>query len=162
MKTKNAPLAPTKLSGILAKGEPKNKNGGTDYLAMWTYDEAVNIANGYSMTGAVGKHADGLKRGDRLFIQASHENELYLLGAIEVRRPGVREATGKSIFGPFQILPMKGLKWRLRFDSKNDRLKQRSTDIFWQVRSRRKLAGDSARMLSDLLGAGSKLAAQIS
>lgn len=83
------------------------------------------------------------------------------LGALEVRRPGVREAEGKSLFGAFQILPMKGLKWRLRFENTKSVRLRKHGKLVHQVRTRRELSSLSARLLSRLLDSGSKLADKV-
>ena len=89
---------------------------GTDYLVLWRYSEARNV-NGHLVTGAAGTHAGGLKRGDRMFVVATHQDELYALGAIKVTRSGNDWADGHSLFGAFRILPLKSLKWQLRFEA---------------------------------------------
>lgn len=123
---------------------------GTDYLVLWKYSEALSV-NGYVMTGAKGAHAGGLKRGDRMFVVATHRDELYLLGAVRVMRGGKNWADGKSLFGAFRIIPMKALKWRLRFEATPAVKLSKSYSIAWQVRSRRRLSPESAKLLANHL-----------
>jgi hypothetical protein len=123
---------------------------GRDYLVLWKYAEAMRV-NGLVMTGAEGTHADGLAKGDRVFVVATRSDELYLLGAIEVQRSGDREAEGKSMFGVFHIIPLKGLKWQLRFEATQSPKLTKDKSVAWQVRSRRLLSEGSARLLGDVL-----------
>ncbi len=98
------------------------------------------------MTRAVGKHASGLKPRDRMFVWATTGNELFLLGAIEVQRSGKGWSEGRSLYGPFQIIPLKALKWKLRFQSSADRLSRKGR-LAMQVRSRRQPTPETTRLL---------------
>lgn len=128
---------------------------GTDYLVLWKYTEALAV-NGYAMTGAKGAHAGGLRRGDRMFVVATSQDELYLLGAIRVRRSGRKSADGESMFGEFRIIPLKGLKWRLRFQRTPAVKLSKKTPIAMQVRARRQLSKESAKLLAQLLSTAQK------
>jgi hypothetical protein len=130
-------------------------NSGRDYLVLWTYDEALDV-EGEAMTGSVGTHAKGLSSGDRMFIVATHQDELYFLGAIRVEQSGIgangkAEAKGTNLTGPFRILPFKEMKWRLTFKETASPKLDKHNSLTWQVRSRRKLSPDSAKLLFDLL-----------
>ena len=94
---------------------------GRDFLVLWRWKEALDV-QGEVMTGAVGAHASGLRKRDRMFVWATTDNELFLLGAIEVQRSGKDWSEGRSLYGPFRIIPLKALKWKLRFQSSADRL----------------------------------------
>jgi hypothetical protein len=128
----------------------KGAESGQDYLVLWKYSESLRV-NGHVMTGSEGTHADGLAKGDRVFVVATRSDELYLLGAIEVQRTGEREAEGKSMFGAFHIIPLKGLKWQLRFEATQSPKLSKDRSVAWQVRSRRLLSEASARLLADVL-----------
>jgi len=128
----------------------KNAESGQDYLVLWKYAEALRV-NGLVMTGAEGTHADGLAKGDRMFIVATQKDELYLLGAMKVKRGRKDSADGDSLFGTFRIIPLKGLKWQLRFEETQSTMLSRDTAIAMQVRSRRRLSADSAKLLEDVL-----------
>jgi hypothetical protein len=150
-RNKKCPFSDTKDSRRLLidylSAFPKS---GQDYLVLWKYSEALRV-NGLVMTGAEGTHAGGLARGDRVFVVATRSDELYLLGAMEVQRSGEREAVGKSLFGAFHIIPLKGLKWQLRFEATQSPKLTKDKSVAWQVRSRRLLSEGSAKLLGDVL-----------
>lgn len=123
-----------------------------DYLVLWKYAEALRL-NGKVVTGAYGKHSGGLTRGDRMFVIATQKDELYLLGAIEVQRSGKDRAEGESLSGVFRIIPLRGLKWRLRFEGTSSPKLTKDSPIAMQVRSRRKLSTESAKLLGSVLAA---------
>jgi len=113
------------------------------------------------VTGARGTHAGGLHPGDRIFVWATTGNELYALGAIAVDWSGKSRCNGHSLFGPFRILPLKGLKWRLRFEqTESDRL-SRDTSLALQVRSRRRPTPHSVVLLEALLSSAVEKSAQV-
>ena len=118
---------------------------GRDFLVLWKWNEALED-QGEVMTRAVGKHASGLKPRDRMFVWATTGNELFLLGAIEVQRSGKGWSEGRSLYGPFQIIPLKALKWKLRFQSSADRLSRKGR-LAMQVRSRRQPTPETTRLL---------------
>ena len=128
---------------------------GADYLVLWRYSEALDV-NGQVMTGAVGTHAGGLKRGDRMFVVATHHDELYLLGAMRVARSGKDWARGKSLFGAFRIIPLRGSKWKLRFQRTSATKLSKATGIAMQVRARRRLSAESAMLLAQQLSTAVK------
>jgi hypothetical protein len=128
----------------------KIQESGRDYLVLWKYSEALDV-NGLIMTRARGTHAGGLNTDDRMFIIATHDEEIYLLGAIKVKSSGGDWAKGTSLFGAFKIIPLKGLKWKLRFEATQALKLTRDKSIAWQVRSRRSLSSDSAKLLEDAL-----------
>jgi hypothetical protein len=134
---------------------------GRKLLVLWRINEAYDSL-GQILTRSLGSQMQGVAAGDRLFICASERSELYLLGAIEVQRTqtiranqlrreyGRYQAAGFSVFGPFQMLPLRARKWRIRFNSPADRLKRTAT-IGYQLQKHRELAEESAKMLASLL-----------
>lgn len=126
---------------------------GRDYLVLWKYSEALDV-NGRIMTRAVGTHAGGLNRTDRMFVIATSKDRLYILGAIEVEHSGKSWSSGTSLFGAFQILPLRTLTWKLRFNSSNASQLSKESTLAWQVRSRRSLTPGSALLLEELLEKG--------
>ena len=106
---------------------------------------------GTVVTEAWGTHAGGLNRGDRMFVWATKDNELYLLGAIEVKRSGDDWNEGRSLYGPFQIIPLKGLKWKLRFQQTDSVKLSRKAPLARQVRARRRPTPETARLLEQTL-----------
>jgi hypothetical protein len=128
---------------------------GRDFLVLWKWDESERV-QGLGITRAEGTHAGGLQRGDRMFIWATANDELFLLGAIRVERSGTKWAEGTSLYGAFQIIPLKGLKWKLRFQqSASDRL-SREGSLAWQVRARRRPTPESVELLEQTLSHGAK------
>jgi hypothetical protein len=128
---------------------------GRDFLVLWKWDEAERV-QGLGITRAEGTHAAGLQRGDRMFIWATANDELFLLGAIRVERSGTKWAEGKSLNGAFQIIPLEELKWKLRFQqSASDRL-SREGSLAWQVRARRRPTPETVKLLEQRLSEGAK------
>ncbi len=128
------------------KTAPKQR----DFLVLWKWEEALRV-KGFAIASARGTHSGGLNPGDRMFVWAVNGDELYLLGAIRVKRSGIDWAEGRSMFGPFQIIPLKGLKWRLRFQNTPSHRLKRETNIAMQVRSRRHPTPETATLLETLL-----------
>jgi 5-methylcytosine-specific restriction endonuclease McrA len=126
--------------------ETNNRN----FLVLWKWKEALSV-EGRVITGARGTHAGGLRPGDRIFVWATTGNELYVLGAINIKRGGKNWAEGQSVFGPFQIIPLKALKWRLRFQQTTSDKLSRDTALALQVRARRQPTPHSVILLEDLL-----------
>jgi hypothetical protein len=98
----------------------------------------------------------GLAQGDRIFVIACDGSEIYLLGAMRVTSLGTARAgpysgkpvaNGKTLTGPFQMVPLGGIKWRLRFEGTHSRKLSTSKSLVWQVRSRRRLIPQSADLL---------------
>ncbi len=125
-------------------------------LVLWKYTEALRV-DGHAVTSTYGKHSGGLTRGDRMFVIATHHNELYLLGALEVLRSGEDWAEVVSLSGVFRIIPLRGLKWRLRFEGTSTERLSKDSHIARQVRASRKLSDESAKLLGDLLAAKLRL-----
>jgi hypothetical protein len=134
-----------------------NPATGQDYLVLWRYREALRI-EGVIVDGAYGTHAGAMNRGDRMIVVATTKNELYLLGAIQVLRTGKQWAEGKNLSGAFRRIPLKGYKWRLRFEGTSSPKLSRSNPIAMQVRARRRLSPASAKLLMDLLATDIKRA----
>lgn len=128
----------------------KGELEGRVYLVLWKWSEAERI-NGSVITRGEGSHSGGLKRGDRIFVWATKGDELYVLGAIQIERGGLVWAEGQSIYGPFQIVPLKGLKWRLRFQNSVSVKLSRDTPIALQVRARRQPTPETVVLLERLL-----------
>jgi hypothetical protein len=121
-----------------------------DYLVQWKYTEALRL-DGKAVERTYGKYTSGLARGDRIFVVATHENELHLLGALEVQQSGKDGAEVLSLSGTFRIIPLKGVKWRLRFEGTSSTRLTRNSPIAMQVQARRRLSSDSAKLLGDKL-----------
>ena len=108
------------------------------------------------MTGGSGKHSGGLIKGDEVFIWATTKDEIYLLGSMIVQRSGDNWMEGRSVYGPFRIIPLKSLKWQIRFaGTKSERL-SRDSKLAMQVRARRRCTPETAKLLNRVL---SKVAA---
>ena len=133
---------------------------GRDFLVLWRWREALRI-QGTVVTEAWGTHAGGLNRGDRMFVWATKDNELYLLGAIEVKRSGDDWNEGRSLYGPFQIIPLKGLKWKLRFQQTDSVKLSRKAPLARQVRARRRPTPETTIARTMLFGVGLKLGSKV-
>lgn len=125
------------------------------YLVLWKTTEA-ELCLGITPSGSVGSHMKGLVRGDRLFVTACDGSEVYLLGAMQVTGLGAAQAgpyrgkpsaRGKTLSGAFQMVPLGSIKWRLRFEGTDFPKLSRDKSLLWQVRSRRRLAPQSADLL---------------
>jgi hypothetical protein len=128
----------------------KAESARRDFLVLWKWEEALQV-RGLAVQAAKGTHSGGLNPGDRMFIWAVHEQELYVLGAIRVQRSGRDWAEGQSLYGRFDIIPLKGMKWRLRFQhTKSNRLSTR-TGLAMQVRARRCPTPKTVQILEDML-----------
>src|SRR4051812_31462986 len=100
----------------------------SDRLVLWRWPEALEV-RGVSDVSSVGSQMRHVEPGDRLFICATRGQEVFLLGAIRIKKIekvrsvatrealGSHRATGKNISGPFGISPLGNLKWKLRFES---------------------------------------------
>jgi hypothetical protein len=86
-----------------------------------------------------------------MFITATNKDELFLLGVIKVEKSGKAWSSGNSAFGAFQTLPLRSLKWKLRFKSLNSPQLSKVFKISSQVQARRLLTPESARLLDELL-----------
>jgi hypothetical protein len=126
------------------------ESAGCAYLVLWKWSEAERI-NGSVITRGEGSHSGGLKRGDRIFVWATKGDELYILGAIQIERGGREWAEGQSLYGPFRIVPLKGLKWRLRFQNSVSEKLSHDTPIALQVRARRQPTPKTIELLEKLL-----------
>ena len=139
------------------------------YLVLWQTAEADSW-QGQTPRGSVGTHMKDLVDGDIIFISACDAKELYLLGALRISRTGIKRsgrwkgkpnAEGKTLAGAFQFLPLREQKWKLRFERTRQPKLAKSKSLLWQVRSRRRLAAASAKLLLDILKQGKKQAVQI-
>ncbi len=132
-------------------------------LVLWRWSEAVASEN-YVDFSSVGSQMKVVKKGDRLFICATTEGELYVLGLLEAKKVvrehdrGLRESFGRyralcrNVGGPFQIIPLGRRKWQLRFvNTDSDRLDP-NVKLAMQVRQHRFLSDESADILASLLG----------
>ena len=132
------------------------------FLVLWQTAQAEYWV-GKSPGSSVGSHMKGVVQGDTVFVCACDHSELFLLGAMEISRLSVArsgpyrgkpEAFGKHIRGAFQMLPLRALKWRLRFENTDSPQLSRSKSLPWQVRSRRRLTVGSAALLLNALDVG--------
>ena len=64
---------------------------------------------------------------------------------------GKPRANGKTLAGPFQMIPLGGLKWRLRFENTTATKLSTSKSLLWQVRSRRRITAATAELLLNTL-----------
>jgi predicted HNH restriction endonuclease len=85
-----------------------------------------------------------------MFVWAVNRQELYILGAIRIKRSGKDWAEGKSVYGSFLIVPLKGLKWRLRFQN-TKAVKLTKGNLAMQVRSRRQPSAETVKLLEKVL-----------
>src|SRR6266404_6166194 len=133
-------------------------------LVLWRYSEALDSEGMSHDFRSVGGQMRGVKKGDRLFFCATSGDELYLLGLGEVKKVsrernarlqakfGGYSAVCKNLSRPFKILPLRTLKWRLRFESTAaDRLHQK-VRLALQVQRHRILTQASADLLAKKLG----------
>ena len=140
----------------------KNRNfDARNVLILWRWEEA-EACEGLSLNRSVGGQMNSIAPGDRLFICATYNNELYLLGSIDVHKVGkVREkwsreyygsyeARGES-YGIFSLIPLRSEKWKLRFQNTLSTRLSPTVSIANQVRSHRFLTPQSAALLSKLL-----------
>lgn len=121
-----------------------------DYLVQWKYAEALRL-DGQPVTRTYGTHSGGLMPGDRMFMVATKSNELYLLGLLEVKQSRNNGAQVSSLSGVFRIVPLKKLKWQLRFEETSSPKLTRDSPIAMQVRARRKLSSQSTELLAHVL-----------
>ena len=113
----------------------------------------------------------GLLPGDMVFVSACDNRELYILGALKISRVGKRFfsgwggvkpfAEGRSLAGTFQFLPLGTKKWKLRFENTASTRLAKSKSLLWQVRSRRRLSAESARLLLYVLEQRQRLDSKI-
>jgi hypothetical protein len=134
------------------------------FLVQWQNAQA-DYWVGEMPGGSVGSHMKGLMKGDLIFVCSCDNSEIYLMGAISVSRLGTERsgpyrgkpsAEGKHISGPFQRLPLGGLKWRIKFEKTDSPQLSRSKSLIWQVRSRRRLTSASAELLLAALKEGAR------
>lgn len=76
------------------------------FLVLWKWKEALRV-RGISVSRCWGIQSGRLKRFDRLIAWAVHDQELYILGAIDVVRSGRGWTVGRSLYGPFELIPLK-------------------------------------------------------
>ena len=91
-----------------------------------------------------------------MFVWAVHGQELHLLGAIRVTRSGRDWAQGRSLYGPFKIIPLKDRKWQLRFQQTAAEKLKRQSPIAMQVRARRRPTPKTVALLEGLLSNSAK------
>jgi hypothetical protein len=136
-----------------------NRRSGRNVLVLWRYSEAEEL-EGQPVARSIGSQMKDVRPGDTLFVVATRDSELFLLGVMQVgkvrrtRRAGARlpvyEAISATRSRPFRILPLSAHKWKLRFESEFDRL-SRGASIAMQLRKHRFLTPDSAGRLRSLL-----------
>ena len=139
------------------------------FLVLWQTAEA-EFWVGETPTGSVGSHMKGLLKGDRIFVCACESKELFLLGAMKVlslgtarsgRYRGKPRAAAETLAGPFHMLPLGDLKWRLRFMNTASAELSTSKSLLWQVRARRRLTESSADFLLTILHRQHRLQSRI-
>ena len=137
----------------------RNPESGSDYLVLWKYPEALRV-EGRVITDAIGTHAGGPKRSDRMFVVATSKNELYLLRGNSGAAGGAKiaAAKGKNLSGAFRRIPLKGLKWQLRFEGTTSSKLAKTSPLAMQVLARRRLSPPTANMLLKLLATDIKKA----
>ncbi len=117
------------------------------FLILWQTAEAESWV-GVVPSGSVGSHMRGLAQGDQIFVTACDDSEIYLLGAMRITSLGTQNtgpdtgkprATGTTLIGPFQMIPLGPIKWRLQFESADSPKLSTSKSLVWQIRSRRRL-----------------------
>jgi hypothetical protein len=132
-----------------------------DFMVLWKWEEALQV-RGFAIRSARGTHSGGLNRGDRMFVWAVHGDELYLLGAIRVKRSGNNWAEGESIYGAFRLIPLKRLKWQLRFQNSDAEALSPKTALALQVRARRCPSPRTVERLEALLSSAAADDEQVS
>jgi hypothetical protein len=131
-------------------------------MILWRWSEA-EASRGILEMDSVGGQMRSIARGDRLFVCATKQDELFLLGVLQAkkvvkeRNSAARDAFGfyralcRNLSGPFGITPLGDAKWSLRFvNTASDRLDP-NKKIAMQVRQHRFLSERSASMLLSLL-----------
>jgi 5-methylcytosine-specific restriction endonuclease McrA len=135
------------------------RSAGRDVLVLWRWPEA-NQVEGRRMDSSVGGQMRAIRAGDRLFVCATHLDDLFLLGIMRVSRIrrvrghpyGSHRAQGRNLSGPFKIIALRrDLLTRLRFASTGSDRLALSRPLAHQVRAHRFLAPESARLLQQLL-----------
>lgn len=131
-------------------------------VVLWRWNEAENSEGEY-VTGSVGGHMKYARKGDVLYLCAISGTEVHLLGSLLLKTVGREKraaarrafgpyrATGMTRFGPFGIFPLRALKWQLRFEHGQTQRLSRNTPLGLQLRSRRYITKDSARLLDEVL-----------
>ena len=127
-------------------------------LVLWRWTDALD-ANACHMKLSRGSQMRSRRRGDRLFVCATHKNRLYLLGIILVRQVQryrrEYKAVGRNLAGPFRIIRLESrILRRIRFrGTDTDRLNL-SVPLAFQVRTHRYLSPPSAELLNKTLRTG--------
>lgn len=132
-------------------------------LVLWRWSQAVK-SEGLSEKESIGEQMREVNKGDRLYICATSNDELYLLGILEVKRTrnetnwvlqdefGKFRAVCRNLSGAFKRLPLGKRKWQLRFVSINaDRLR-RDCNLGQQLQQHRILRDESADLLAEMFG----------
>jgi hypothetical protein len=132
-------------------------------LILWRRTEAEGSA-GEAHFDSVGGQMKAVRKDDRLFICATRDGELYLLGLLQVRQvvkersAGLRAEFGpyravcRNLSGPFKVLPVGKRKWQLRFVNTDSKRLDPNVMLALQLRAHRFLSDDSADLLSKMLG----------
>lgn len=129
------------------------------YLVCWKWHEFDN-SQGILTYGSIGNQIRHKQPNDRLFICATDDEEVYLGGVIDLRKmplPKQRSehgdwyARGANPTGKFRRIPLRALKWQLRFISPVAVKLLQSKSLIWQLRQHRRLEPSSADGLMQLL-----------
>lgn len=139
-------------------------NMSRNILVLWRWSEAVDSEGDDGDFSSIGGQMKAVQKGDCLYIGATKNDELYLLGMLlvkevkEERNRGLRALFGKyrancqNVGGPFKILPLGERKWKLRFvNTKSNRLSPK-VRLASQLQAHRSLSDESADLLAGLLG----------
>lgn len=139
-----------------------DKRFGRSILVLWRWKGALDC-KGKVMTESIGSQMRSVRQGDTLYICATNANQLYMLGMIKVKKVGRENdsdprskfggfsAGGESLSGPFNIIPLGKLQWKLRFvSSTSDRLSKKST-VGFQLQQHRHLTSASTKLLQEVL-----------
>ena len=128
-------------------------------LVLWKWGQAESI-NGHKVNSIYGNQLKNAEDGQVFYICATKKDELYLLGKLLVLRitslDSEYSANVKSLSGNFAIIPMLANKWKLRFESKTDRL-SKVYSLGQQLQAHRLLTTESTLILEDILKTSSQI-----
>jgi len=120
-------------------------------MILWRWSEALECeGESWRHFGSVGGQMKGVKEGDRLFVCATTDGELYLLGLVQVK--DVKKGVCRNLSGTFKRLPLEKRKWQLRFVNTDASRLDPNVRLASQVRVHRVLSDESADLLARMLG----------
>jgi predicted HNH restriction endonuclease len=122
-------------------------------MVLWKWEKAKKLL-GKAPIEMYGNQLKYANKGDILYIVATNENKLFLLGKLLVgdisNDDGEYEATVQSLSGAFVKEHLNKDIWNLRFESVNDRLSQEKT-LGQQLQANRLLTIESTLILEKYL-----------